>query len=308
MAELFERVCGARGAWLDLSDRGLVRVTGTDRVRFLNGMLTCDVAALREGATAAGLQLDRRGHILAQLEVVALPSEILLDVAPGGEPALLTVLGKHIVADDVTLESLSGRWGQLALEGPDAPAAAARLGAPPLEPGACAVGGEILWRAAGALTPEGRRAAGPRAALAALRERLELPRMEAAAAETLRIEAALARAGVDTGERTFPQEARLEGAVSFSKGCYIGQEIVARIQSRGAVNHLLVKLSTDAEVAPGAEIQVGGRVSGRVTSAVVSAASGPLALGYLRRDDAAPGTPVRIGGVAGVVLELPRQS
>ena len=241
MRELFEAVCGAPAAWVDLSGRGLIRATGGDRVRFLNGMLTNDLEALEAGHWCRALQLDRKGHLLTDLEVVALPEAILLDVAPGREAELHAVLEKHIIADDVSLESLAASWSALAIEGD-----AAAVGGPALSQGQCAWEGQTLWLAGAGLTPDARRVLGPAEAIDELKTALALPKLEAAAAEVLRIEALLPRCGTDTGERTFPQEARLEGAVSFSKGCYIGQEIVARIHSRGAVNRLLVRIAADS--------------------------------------------------------------
>jgi folate-binding protein YgfZ len=253
---------------------------------------------------ASALQLDRKGHVLAEVEVIALPGEIWLDSSGDAIGPLAAVLERHIIADDVKLENLSGSRGQLAIEGPGAQAAAAELGAPEFSPGSARRAGELLWLAGGALTSEGVRALGPQEAIDALRARIALPAIDDEAAEILRIEAGRPLLGIDTGERTFPQEARLERrAVSFEKGCYIGQEIVARIQSRGGVNRVLVKLSADAEVARADEISVGGRSSGRITSAALSPVSGPIALGYVKPEDAVPGTPLRIGNVAGVVLE-----
>jgi folate-binding protein YgfZ len=303
MRELFQALFGGPAAWLDRPDRGLLRVSGRDRVRFLNGMLSADVAALREGDVAPALQLDRKGHVLALVEVIALAGETWLELPASEEPGLQDALERHIVADDVAVESLTGRYAQLSIEGPGAASAAAALGAPAVDAGRSARAGDLLWIAGGALVPEGFRVLGPSAAIAELRAQIALPPIGAATAEVLRIEAGRPLLGVDTGERTFPQEAGLERrAVSFKKGCYIGQEIVARIQSRGGVNRLLVKLSADAEVTPGSEISSAGHSSGRVTSAAVSPVSGPIALGYVRAEDAEPGTAVRIGAVAGVVL------
>jgi folate-binding protein YgfZ len=306
MLELFKALVGSPAAWRDHGRRGLLRVGGRDRVRFLNGMVTADVASLREGHAALALQLDRKGHVLAELEVIALADEIWIDVACDAESPLAAALERHIIADDVRVERSGAGWSALSIEGPGAASAAAELGAPELGPGRAIRSGEILWLAGGALVPDGIRVLGPGTALAPLRERIRLPEITDEAAEILRIEAARPRIGVDTGERTFPQEARLERrAVSFQKGCYIGQEIVARIQSRGGVNRLLVKLSLDAEVEPGSEILVGGRGSGSITSAALSPVSGPIALGYVRADDALAGTAVRVGSAAGVVLEFP---
>ncbi len=103
-------------------------------------------------------------------------------------------------------------------------------------------------------------------------------------------------------DRNFPQEARLDHAVSQTKGCYIGQEIVARIYSRGAVKKILVKLQTEAPVQRGDAISVGATVLGEVTSAAVSPENGPLALGYVKVAQSTPGTALEVGGVPGVVM------
>ena len=303
LAQSFETLCGAPAAWRDLSARGRVRVTGTDRVRFLNGMLTCDIEVLSPFSWSPALQLDRKGHVLVALDAIALEREILLDVDPGGESALVEMLDRHMVADDVILESLSADWGALAIEGPGAVEAAVRRDGPPLDPGRAGPAAGLVWLAGGGLGGPGVRALGPRELLDDLRHDLDLPKLEADAAEILRIEAGLPRCGVDTGERTFPQEAGLESAVSFTKGCYIGQEIVARIHSRGAVNKRLVQLACEEPVGPGDEIQVGGRGSGHVTSSAVSPLRGPLCLGFVRAQDAAAGTRAQVGGSAAVVTD-----
>ena len=101
-----------------------------------------------------------------------------------------------------------------------------------------------------------------------------------------------------SGEKTFPQEARLEDAVSYAKGCYIGQEIIARIHSRGAVNRVLVRLALDAEVPAGTKLSAQGRSTGSITSAAVSPTNGAIALGYVKREDAEQGHPLDAEGVA----------
>ena len=305
MTSLFERVTGLRAALRDRSERGLLRATGADRVRFLNGMLAADVARLATGHACPALQLDRKGHVHAELWVLAEADALWLDVAAGAEAELRALLEKHIIADDVALESLSEQFGQLALEGPDARAAAQRAGAPELAAGRFAragfAGESLLWLAGGSLGGEGVRVLAPRALLPRLRETLALPELAVDAAEALRIELALPALGRDVGPRNFPQEARLEHSLSLAKGCYIGQEIVARISSRGAVNRLLVKLATRAAVAPGDEIRVADTVVGLVTSSAVSPASGPIALGYVRVAEARVGQAVEVGGVAGEI-------
>lgn len=258
-------------------------------------MLSCDVATAAPGAARAGLQLDRKGHILAELWLLVLDDAALLDTAPGTESALLEILDKHVIADDVTLERVSG-WDQVGIEGPGAAGAIAPRSPAPGEFERDEEG--RIWVAGGSLGPDGARVLGERAAIAELREVLGLPTLSGEDCEVLRIEAFQPAYRLDFSERSFPQEARLEGRVSFTKGCYIGQEIVARIESRGAVNRLLVKLRPEAPVAPGAEIRSQGNSVGQVTSAADSAATGPVALGYVKRSLAEPGTRLDVEGIA----------
>ncbi|HKC49797.1 MAG TPA: glycine cleavage T C-terminal barrel domain-containing protein [Myxococcota bacterium] len=305
MAELFEAVAGARAALRELPGRGLIRATGADRVRFLNGMLTADVAKLEPGAAAPALQLDRKGHVLADLWLLAEVDALWLDSAPGTEAELLAVLEKHVIADDVALASHSAGVRQWALEGPGARDAARAIGGANPPAGkferADFAGASVLWLAGGSVSAEGLRALAPREIAAELARALALPPLDDAAAEVLRIAAAIPALGRDVTPRNFPQEARLERAISFTKGCYVGQEIVARIASRGAVNRVLVQLRTDALVAPGASVSVDGVSAGQVTSSAESAATGALALAYLKIEYARPGQRVAIDAVGGEV-------
>ncbi|HTO07205.1 MAG TPA: glycine cleavage T C-terminal barrel domain-containing protein [Myxococcota bacterium] len=301
MPHSFEAITGTRAAFRRLPGRGLVRATGADRVRFLNGMLTADVAKLPAGGAAPALQLDRKGHVLAELCVLAEPESLLLDIAPGVEAELCALLEKHVIADDVAFASLSEAKAWLALEGPEARDAARRVGGAVPEPGRFAradfAGQAVLWIAQGALTADGLRAIVPRALAAELERALALPELAEEAAEVLRIDARLPLLGRDVGARNFPQEAGLERAISFSKGCYIGQEIVARIASRGAVNRVLVLLRADSAVTPGASVSVDGSAVGQVTSAARSDATGAIALAYLKVEHAHAGQRVAIDGV-----------
>jgi aminomethyltransferase len=298
MSDSFRALTDQGAARLGLAERGSLGVRGSDRVRFLNGMLTNDLAQLSAGQAAYGAQLDRKGHLIADLWVLVLEDEVLLDVADGRALAVLEILDKHLIADDVELDDRSASWSGVSFEGPDAPAAS---GAPALDPGQVVRAGALVWMAGGGLTEQAVRAFGPRADVDALSAGSGLPELSAEHAEVLRVESFQPRFGVDMGERNFPAEARLASAVSLTKGCYIGQEIVARIHARGAVNRLLVQLATSAPVAVGDEIRDGDRTVGQVTSAVVSPERGPLALGYVKRAQAAPTTALRIGEASATV-------
>lgn len=312
IGEAFERICGAPVARRDLEARGALRVTGADRVRFLDGMLTNDVAALRPGESCYALLLDRKGHIQSDLFAIALEQEILLDTAAGRGSLVTAALAKFVIADQVEIENRSVDWGQLAVEGPGAARALEQLGAPRPPRGRVELvrrgDATLCWWGGGELTPEGFRVLGPRAALARLLDGARLPELSPAAVEAIRIEAFIPALGSDVGERSFPQEARLDGvAVSTTKGCFLGQEIVTRIRSRGALRRLLVQLRAERPLAVGAPLEAEGRRVGEVTSAAAlpDPDGGGVALGLVRAERAAPGTSLRAGGVAARVSYPP---
>ncbi len=308
-AELLGTLTGSTAAWFTPAGRGTVRVTGDDRVRFLNGMLSNDVAGLSAGQACEALQLDRKGHPIADLSALAFENEIWLDVVAGADNALLEMLEKHIIADDVRLETLSSGFERLSLEGSGAREKLQAIDVPAPEFGACVL---VEWRGAlllayggGSFTRQGVRLLGSSEQLDGLREALELPLLDAAQSEALRIEAFVPAFGIDVSARNFPQEARLEAHISFTKGCYVGQEIVARIASRGAVNRLLVKIATSGPTVAGDEILAKGHRVGEVTSSTFSPLSGHLALGYVKTASATSGAPLEIAGQSAQVLGPP---
>jgi folate-binding protein YgfZ len=307
VSELFERLTRARAGVLDCSDRGVLRATGADRVRFLNGMLSNDIGRLAAGQACPALMLTRKGHVLSELAVLHGEGALLLDVAAGTSAAVREILEKHIIADDVHIEDLAAELGQLAVEGPDARAALAAIGVTAPEPGRlCADPDGALWIGGGALTPEGVRLLAPRERVARVRDALGLAPLALREVSLLRIAYLVPEYGVDVTERNFPQEARLDAALSYTKGCYIGQEIVARIQSRGAVRKFLAQLAFDAPVSAGAELSAAGHRAGELTRAETPEGErGSIALGYVAREWAEPGTDVEAGGVRGRVTGPP---
>ncbi len=316
-----------RGAGLfDLEGRGLLVVEGADRVRWLNGMLTRDVAALEGGGAghcAYTLLLDPKGRIVADAFLIPRRDALWLDVEPGAAGFLRERLEKYVVADDVRLSDESGAWAHLSVEGREAPAVLARALEPAVAPAAEACADVRLAGVAVTLAGYGWsgapacqifvRASEAGAVAAALRAAGgdALVEGDAEVLEILRIEAGVPRLGAELDEEVFPAEAGLvERAVSLDKGCFTGQEVVARIESRGAVNHRLVGF--ELELAPDRELpepdtdvfREGARV-GELTSVCHSAAAGPIGLGYVRVPGDAPGTPVRIGDVPARVAPLP---
>jgi folate-binding protein YgfZ len=306
-----------------LSRRGLLSVEGKDRLRWLDGMITNDVAALEAGSQHSGCYaalLTRKGRIVADLHVLLRPAAYWLETSAEAVEPVRATLERFIVADDVVLRDASAELERLALEGPAAPAILeGALGAPlALAPEACAEveldGVKLLVAAFGWSGAAGYQLLAPAGTADAITASLErvgaahgLLRAGEEALEILRIEAGIPRLGSELDEDVLPAEARLERAISTTKGCYTGQEIVARLASRGQVNHLLVGLRCAGERPPpvGAELHAEGRRVGEVTSACLSPAAGVIALGYLRRPLAAPGTRVELEGGEALVSELP---
>ena len=301
---------------------GLVEVTGSDRVGWLNGMVSNDVAVLEPGHERSGCHaalLTNRGAIVADLHVVARDDRFWLLVERSALSGAVAALEKFIVADDVSLEDASASRAQWTLEGPAAPAVLAALGVDTTELASGAAtdaelaGVPVVLVAVGLSGEWARRIIAP----AASRDAVEAALLEAGAGiglelggdvalEVLRVEAGTPRQGLELDEDVLPDEARLESAISTTKGCYVGQEIVARLRSRGQVNHLLVGLHFEgAAPAAGTVLTVGDKRTGEITSVADSPRSGAIALGYVRREHSEPGTAVDAEGRDGEVRALP---
>lgn len=294
---------------LDRSGRGVIAVSGPDGAEYLQGQLTNDVEALAVGEGQYAALLDRKGHLQADMRVLRpAAEEILIDTEPGAPAAAaLKHLTRYSIGRDVSVEDASAARSILSLIGPRA---AEIAGAPPLPENACE---SITVAGTGALAVGSRDGIdlicasedGERLA-AALREAGAVD-VSAEAVELLRIEAGVPRFGAEMGTETMPAEAGIvERAVSFTKGCYIGQETVARLYYRGKPNRHLRGLRLSAAAAPGEPLRLGDKEVGRLGSTAVSPAHGPIGLAILRRE-AAPGAELSVGedGVKAVVVDLP---
>lgn len=308
-----------------MDDRGLLEVRGSDRIRWLDGMITADVKALEkrgEGAGCLALLLTHRGAIVADLRVGRLGETLLLECSKSELGRIRAVLEKMIIADDVVLgdrsedfavlgiegarsgEVLSAALGGGALPGPDGWAERS-LGDAPVLVAAFGWSGEQAYQLrvsparVGAVREALERAAGSLGVACVAGDRALL--------EVLRIEAGIPALGAELDEDVLPPEARLERAIAVNKGCYVGQEIVARLRSRGQVNHLLVGLRLDSGLLPGVGtgLAVAGRATGEITSVAVSPSQGAIALAYVRREHAEVGTRVELPGGAASVAALP---
>ena len=306
-----------------LGARGLVVVEGADRVRWLNGMLTNDVAGLAAGRERSGcyaLLLTRIGRIVADLHVLLRDGSFWLETEATAVAPMLATLGKFIIADDVHLSDASRAWERLALEGPATSAifAAAAGQAPGLAPDSAdsyeIAGTKVLagaWGVSGEdalqiFVPAGRGAAVAEA-LRRAGASLSLLEADEETLEILRIEAGTPRCGRELSEAVLPAEAGLARAISTTKGCYTGQEVVARMAMRGEASHALVGLALEGESLPvsDAAVSAGGVRVGELTSAARSASAGVIALAYVRRAHAAPGTALGVDGRGARVAPLP---
>jgi len=292
---------------IDRSERGKLALGGADRKAFLNGQVTNDVEGLEPGRGCYAAFLTPKGKMLGDLRVLdvgAPAEELLLDTERVSLQALFDLIRRFSIGYAVELHKRTVESGLLSLIGPGARAAAGADDLPEIENAhlaaditGCAVrliatdsGVDVLCNAGDT-----------EAVTAALREAGAEP-MSDADTEVLRVERGRPRYGVDLDDSVIPQEAGLnDRAVSFTKGCYVGQETVARLFYRGKPNRHLrgIRLSSPAE--PGSALTLGGKEVGRVTSPVVSPRLGPVALALVRRE-APPGTTLDDGSA---VVELP---
>ena len=308
---------------IDRSDRAYLTATGPDAVRFLHGMVSNEVKELEPGQGRYATQLTVQGQIIADLYLLAMADHLLLETEWAVKDRLHETLEKYIIADEVELADRSDQLAALAVEGPQAGAllkAAGALALPGKELNHTWVKlaeAPVLVVRLSESGEEGYRlifiveyAQNLWDALTAQQTAVGWKPVGHAAFNILRTEAGLPRYGVDMDERTLPPEAGLEArAISYTKGCYIGQEVIERIRSRGHVNRRLVGLylSGDALPAAGAKLTREGKEVGWLTTVVDSPTLGRrIALGYVRREHLAPGTELAVeAGARAEVAALP---
>jgi tRNA-modifying protein YgfZ len=302
----------ASAAWRDLSSRGKIRVAGEDRARLLHAMTTNQVQQMQPGDGCYAFFLNAQGRILGDANLFCFEDHVLVDTEPETLGKLYEHLDRYIIADDVTLEDQTPELATVAVEGPEAGSVLRKLGAT-LPTGAHAwtrwgerivarvdstgAGGFFLFVPASekdgliaALTSEG------------------VPEAEAEDARTVRIEHGRPRYGEEISERYLVQETGQLQAVSFSKGCYLGQEIVERVRSRAQIHRTLRPLEIESTEVPsaGAKLKAGDADAGEIVSAAFSPRLGKVvAMAYVRTPFAGMGTalslgsdPARVAGIA----------
>ena len=301
----------ATAAMLDLSFRSRVCLTGADRQRFLNGQVTNNVTGLKTGEGCYAALVTAKGKMQSDLNVYCLAQEILLDFEPGLSGAIAQRFEKYIIADDVQVVDVSAHYGLLSVQGPKSAEVVNEIGLGLKLAGSpmnfASVTDPALSEIYCMNQPRGT-AAGfdlfvPTPALGAVAEKLIASVRKVGgrvcgwqALEMARIETGIPRFGADMDETNLPPEAGIEDrAVSYSKGCYIGQEVIARIRTYGQVAKSLrgLLLSGDLNELPkrGEKLFLGDREVGYITSALTSPTfRRNIALGYVRRECLQPGT------------------
>jgi tRNA-modifying protein YgfZ len=289
--------------------RAAVVVRGPDAAEYLQGQLTNDIEVIERERGGYAALLDRKGHLQADMRVLHLENgEIWLDLEPGPAPAVLKHLSSYSIGRDVEVEDVSERWAITSLIGPRArelagfdglgPEHAQRFrdwdGAEVLAV-ATDVGLDLITSAEAA------------ASIADLLAAAGAAEVSEAAAEIIRVESGRPRFGLDMGPESMPAEAGItDRAVDFEKGCYIGQEPVARLHYRGKPNRTLRGLRLSGPAKHGDRLVLGDREVGTVGTPSLSPALGPIALAIVRRE-AAEGDRLAVGdgGVTAEVVALP---
>jgi folate-binding protein YgfZ len=297
----------SRAAWIDFSGRGQIRATGEDRARLLHAMSTNDINRLEPWRGLYAFFLTAQGRIVSDANIYNLGDYLWLDTEPETREKLLSHLDKYIIADDVTLEDETANRAVVGLEGPAALEAAAQLGeeVPTSEFEVKPWGAGFAVRVA-ATGPIGLRInlpAAERSKLVAQLEALGIPQANPEDVKIVRLENGRARYGEDISERYLVQETQILSAVSFNKGCYLGQEIVERVRSRGQVHRVLTPVRIRAAEAPGpgTKLRAADKDVGEITSAALSPAlKEVVGLAYLRTENSTKGAQFTSGetGVA----------
>lgn len=311
---------------IDFSQRGLLQFTGSDRLPFLQGMLSNDLKLLKPFEGQYATLLTQQGKVIADVRVLCSLNSFYLDFWETLKDKILAHLNRYLVADEVEIADRSQEYSTLSIQGPRSAAllgglvGSMELPGPSLQHAMVTVDGAAICIVGASHTGElGYDLIIPVRDFAMIARRLtdlgaqfSASWVGAQAQNILRIEAGIARYGVDFNEDNLLLEVGLDYAVSFNKGCYLGQEVVERIRSRGHVNKKLCGLFIDGPTPASAadRLQKDGKEAGVVTSSVFSPRLDRLlALGYINKDFWAPGTELTLiradRAVRAIVAALP---
>ena len=313
---------------INLSSRGRLCVIGPDRLRFLNGQVTNNVKELKPGEGCYAALVNAKGRVQSDLNIYCLPEELLLDFEPGLAAIVTQRLEKYVIADDVRVVDVSANFGMLTIQGLKSGDVIKAVGlTTPVKAfdWTKASDNEIYCMNHARGTAVGFDIFVPTGAMAEVHERLLRAAEKAGggassfeAIETIRIEAGIPRFGVDMDDSNLAPEAGIEArAISYSKGCYIGQEVISRIRAYGQVAKSLrgLRLQSELPSLPQRHDKLfrDGKEVGYVTSATRSPKFGAtIALGYIRREHNAAGNVLQISSgndeFSAVVCDLPFSS
>jgi folate-binding protein YgfZ len=294
-----------RGAGiLELSARGRIAVRGRDRARLLHNLTSNEVKKMTPGSGCYAFLLSVKGRIEADLYLWCFAEHFLIDTEPELREKAMQHIRRYIIADQVELEDVTAQTAAIGVEGPGAAAVLGVVGAPICEEYTHVAWGEHTVAGVTSTGQPGFRIYCAASEAGGIVERLEAAgakRVSAETARVVRVENGKPRYGEDIRETSLAQETQQMHAVSFNKGCYLGQEIVERVRSQGHVNKKLVRLELEGAepVAPGTKLKAGDADAGEVTSAVFSPELGKVAaMGYVRTAFTTAGTVLRAGEVA----------
>jgi folate-binding protein YgfZ len=311
-AALEYRVLTSGCGLLDRSERGKLALSGAEAADFLQGQVTNDVEAVTPGRGCYAAFLTHKGKMLGDLRILRTEDELLLDCERVALQDLFNLLRRTMIGRDVELHKRTIQRSLFSLIGPAARdvARATEAGLPRAED--AHVAAELAGARIRLIATDGGGVdvlcdADDHDRVAAALQAAGAEPVSEPAAEIIRVERGRPRYGAELDDKTIPQEAGLnERAVSFTKGCYVGQETVARLHYRGKPNRHLRGVRLEAAAARGDELRLGQKVVGRLGTVVESPAFGPIALALVRRE-AAPGDTVDVGerAIRGIVAELP---
>ncbi len=300
-------------AWLDVSSRGRLHATGEDRLRLLHAIASNAVEGLEPGQGTYAFFLDAQGRIQADSHLFIAQNHVLIDCEPLARRTLYDHINNYIIMDDVELADVTESTAAIALEGPrsnDIVRQALGEVLPPPEPYAHREAGGVRITRMTISGQPGLYFVCPPQQRDDLLDMLKASGAEAASEQdfgVVRVENRRPRFGEDYSSSNIPHETGLLQAVSFSKGCYLGQEIVERVRARGQVNKRLAGLEIDIRQPPeaGTPVEHAGKEVGRLTSPVFSPHHGKvLAFAVLRREAAVEDVEVTVEGVSGRVRAL----
>jgi folate-binding protein YgfZ len=303
----------------DLGFRAKISLTGGDCVRWLNGMVTNNIRDLSVDQGLYAFLLNPQGHILGDMYAYNRGESITVDTDCGQAEKILATFDHYIIMDDVEVANLSEELTALGVAGPKTHEVLTAAGFQIPEMQALQMK-SVTWQGAECTLVRGEDAERvsyeisiPSDSVRRLWDALRAAGAAPVGSEALelhRIVSGVPRYGVDIRERDLPQETEQARALNFNKGCYVGQEIVERIRSRGAVHRKFTGFLAEgaAQIAAGNKIIAGEKEVGEITSAASLHMAGgdkTVALGYIRREAGVPGHKVTIGGLKATVVQLP---